>query len=241
MHSMIKVGLCGWTIGMHEYFERFPVVEVQQTFYDPPAERTLVRWRESAPEGFEFTMKAWQLITHEASSSTYRRLRTPLSAHEREGLGSFRASEGVERGWTTTLRCARLLRATAVLFQCPASFRPTEENAERMRAFFRSRERHGLRFLWEPRGPWPPALVRDLCEELELVHVVDPFVTERVTDAIYYRLHGTTGSRHVYTEDELQRLVHLVAGATDAYVMFNNIPRDGDSERFRRLLARSAG
>ncbi|HJT16927.1 MAG TPA: hypothetical protein VJ853_06050 [Thermoanaerobaculia bacterium] len=33
----IKVGLCGFTIGASAYFKTFPVVEVQQTFYDPPA------------------------------------------------------------------------------------------------------------------------------------------------------------------------------------------------------------
>lgn len=49
---------------MREYFERFSIVEVQQTFYEPPARSTLLRWRESAPQGFEFTLKAWQLITH---------------------------------------------------------------------------------------------------------------------------------------------------------------------------------
>lgn len=239
---MIKVGLCGWTIGQREYFERFPVVEVQQTFYDPPAERTLLRWREAAPEGFEFTLKAWQLITHGASSSTYRRMKRPMSAADLAGAGAFRASATVDFGWETTLRCARILDATAVLFQCPASFRPTDENVANFRKFFERTERHELRFLWEPRGThWPPALVKDLCTDFDLVHVVDPFVHETVTpDRIYYRLHGISGSRHVYTTAELHRVVELVRGHSDAYVMFNNLPRDGDSERFVRML-RSEG
>ncbi|HEX2836444.1 MAG TPA: DUF72 domain-containing protein [Thermoanaerobaculia bacterium] len=230
---MIKVGLCGWTIGQRHYFERFPVLEVQQTFYDPPAERVMLRWREAAPAGFEFTMKAWQLITHDASSRTYARMRRPL---DRNGAGSFRATEIVEHGWDVTLRCARILRATAVLFQCPRSFKPTAENLDNLRRFFANRERHGLRFLWEPRGAWPPEVVCALCTDLELVHVVDPFVDTRVTEAIYFRLHGTTGSRHVYTDAELARVAELVQGADDAYVMFNNIPRVGDAERFMKLL-----
>jgi uncharacterized protein YecE (DUF72 family) len=44
------------------------VVEVQQTFYDPPQDETLVRRRRQAPPGFEFTLKASQLVTHDASS-----------------------------------------------------------------------------------------------------------------------------------------------------------------------------
>ena len=33
----VKIGLCGFTIAIGEYPRRFPVVEVQQTFYQPPA------------------------------------------------------------------------------------------------------------------------------------------------------------------------------------------------------------
>jgi uncharacterized protein YecE (DUF72 family) len=238
--TMLKIGLCGWTIAAQEYFRRFRVLEVQQTFYDPPAERTLVRWRESAPPGFEFTLKAWQLITHEGTSSTYRRLRRPLSQRDRADAGSFRESAVVDAGWVETLRCARVLRATSVLFQCPASFRPTEENTARMRGFFRRTERHGLRFLWEPRGAWPADLVRGLCEELQLVHVVDPFVSQTVTpERIYFRLHGVGGSRHVYTDAELAHVASLVREADGAYVMFNNLPRVGDAQRFEALLERN--
>jgi GNAT superfamily N-acetyltransferase len=81
-------------------------------------------------------------------------------------------------------------------------------------------------------------LLAELCAELDLVHVVDPMQTETVTpDQTYYRLHGTTGSRHVHTDDELRRLRDLVDGRPSPYVMFNNLPRTGDAERFRALLS----
>ena len=70
----VKVGLCGFSMAMPAYPRHFPIVEVQQTFYQPPAPNTLRRWRELMPPGFEFTVKAWQLVTHAATSSTYRRL-----------------------------------------------------------------------------------------------------------------------------------------------------------------------
>jgi uncharacterized protein YecE (DUF72 family) len=237
---MIKVGLCGWTISQREYFERFPVVEVQQTFYQPPPQTTLRRWRATAPPSFEFTLKAWQLITHDSRSSTYKRLRRELTADEKEQVGSFRWTDAVRAAWKTTVECAETLRATAVLFQCPASFRPTDENFERMRVFFRETERHGLRFLWEPRGPlWKAEHVLPLCRELDLVHVVDPFVHTSVTpELIYWRLHGTTGARHIYSDAELRQVIDMLPTAGDAYVMFNNMPRDGDSERFVNMLAR---
>ncbi len=241
---MIKVGLCGFTIAMTTYSSHYPVVEVQQTFYQPPRNPTMERWRRTMPDGFEFVIKAWQLITHEATSPTYRRLREPLDAEARATAGAFRPSAIVRDALARTLDAARLLDASAVLFQCPAKFRPTSENVERMRAFFStvanpSRPR-GVRYLWEPRGPaWTEEieLGRSLARELDLTYVVDPFVDppdRRRDRPAYFRLHGIGGAYHVYTDDELARLVDLTP--RDAYVMFNNVPRASDAQRFLRLL-----
>ena len=41
----VKIGLCGFTIAIGEYPRRFPVVEVQQTFYQPPVENVMRRCR----------------------------------------------------------------------------------------------------------------------------------------------------------------------------------------------------
>ena len=61
--------------------------------------------------------------------------------------------------------------------------------------------------------------------------------TETVTpEQTYYRLHGTSGMRHVHTDAELARLSDQVRGRPDPYVMFNNLPRAGDAERFLALL-----
>jgi uncharacterized protein YecE (DUF72 family) len=123
------------------------------------------RWRAEAPSDFEFTIKAWQLITHDASSPTYRRLRTPMGEADRAGAGGFRTSAIVLRAWERTLACAAILRATAILFQCPASFRPTDDNIDRMRAFFATIKRPtGVRMLWEPRGEWPTSTSSTLGE-----------------------------------------------------------------------------
>ena len=49
----IKIGLCGFTIAMAEYLRRYPVVEVQQTFYEPSSEAVMRRWRATMPAPFE--------------------------------------------------------------------------------------------------------------------------------------------------------------------------------------------
>ena len=220
-----------------EYTSLFPVVEVQQTFYQPPQIATLARWRAESPPGFEFTLKVWQLITHEARSPTYKRLKRELSEEERAGCGSFRPSAIVSEAWEVMAACAGALAAERVLFQCPASFTPTPENLRHMRAFFTSIERHQLEFLWEPRGAWPAELVRTLCEELDLVHVVDPFAARSVTPSRpYFRLHGRgSGWRYVYEDGELEELLTMLPRRRTSYVLFNNIRMREDAARFQAL------
>jgi len=46
------------------YMERFRTVEINSTFYHLPRESTMVSWREQAPDGFVFALKASRVITH---------------------------------------------------------------------------------------------------------------------------------------------------------------------------------
>jgi uncharacterized protein YecE (DUF72 family) len=66
----IQVGCCGFAAAKAKYHKNFAVVEIQQTFYQPPQEKTAEKWRNEAPPDFEFTLKAWQLITHPPQSPT---------------------------------------------------------------------------------------------------------------------------------------------------------------------------
>lgn len=235
----VRVGLCGFTVGAAEYARRFAVVEVQQTFYDPPQRLTLERWRLRMPPPFEFTLKAWQLVTHDGALPTYRRMKRPLTREQLSQAGSFRDSETVRLGWQETLACARILAATTVVFQCPASFRPTDENVANLRRFFRDAEREGRRFAWEPRGAWPDDLVKALCGELGLIHAVDPFRQAPVTAGVAYFRIGRAGERRSYSDAGLRRLEAMAAVFETTYAMFNNMPRVGDAERFQRILAPS--
>src|SRR5690349_16133451 len=110
----VRIGLCGFTIAMKTYALHFPVVEVQNTFYDPPPDATLRKWRAITPSSHEYTIKVWQLVTHAANSPTYRRMKSPLSANQEPGF--FRDSVAVEEGWQRSLHCASVLSASAMLF-----------------------------------------------------------------------------------------------------------------------------
>jgi hypothetical protein len=76
------VGCCGWTEAQARYVTDFPTVELQTTFYQPPAIGVAKRRKTKAPADFRFCMKAWQLITHTPSSPTYRRLKSGVSSKE---------------------------------------------------------------------------------------------------------------------------------------------------------------
>lgn len=235
----IRTGSCGARMPLRTYAEMLSLVEVQQTFYQPPQIATLKRWRQEVPEDFEFTLKAWQLITHESRSPTYRRLRRKLTDDELAQTGSFRSSPIVQEAWEITRASAEALRAHCILFQCPASFQPTEENVENLQAFFSGIDRGEFKLVWEPRGGWPGELVRELCEELDLAHVVDPFKVESVTpEFIYYRLHGRTGFRYEYEDFELEELLTMIPPDSPAYVLFNNVKMREDAARFRELVRR---
>jgi uncharacterized protein YecE (DUF72 family) len=100
-------------------------------------------------------------------------------------------------------------------------------------------DRSGIVALWEPRGAWPADLVHELCTELDLVHVVDPFATESVTpDRPYYRLHGRTGYRYVYEDDELNDLLSTLPEEGPSYILFNNIAMRQDAARMLELVRR---
>lgn len=235
----ILVGCCGFALARGRYFRNFRLVEIQQSFYEPPKIETARNWRMQAPSGFRFTLKAWQLITHEPTSPTYRRLRTPIDPQGRGNYGNFRPTPEVFRAWETTRKLAAALEAELVVFQCPASFRPTAQHIQNMRTFFGSISREGIRMVWEPRGDWPPDLVARLCEELELIHCVDPFHGLPAHGQIhYFRLHGITGYGYTFTDQDLKRLLSWCRDKK-TYALFNNHSMAQDAMRFKMLLEKT--
>lgn len=237
MKSNINIGTCGFRGNKIEYSQILSCVEIQHTFYQPPQIKTLERWHTEMPDDFEFTLKAWQLITHEAKSPTYKRLKKKLTEQEKEEAGYFKPTAIVKEAWETTLACANALKAKTILFQCPASFKPYTENISNLEKFFSGIERGNLNFCWEPRGNWDDEVVKDICERHNLWHVVDPFKKRTVTpDRCYYRLHGVTGWRYKYEEGELEELVSLLPENERSYVFLNNIYMTEDALRFQQII-----
>ena len=237
---MIKMGCCGFPIGRRAYGRRFEVVEVQQTFYQPPPPERLRRVGDDLPPPFEFTVNAWQVIPHPVHSPTYRRGHITVPAGREGCYGFFRPTEEVHQGWQRTREAGQALGARVVLFQTPPSFSDEPTSWENLRNFFESIERGHLAFVWEPRGHWREDSIRGLCRELDLVHGVDPLEQPPLWgDFHYFRLHGGRGYRHVYTDEELERLWALCGEGGETYCLFNNRSMLSDAQRF--LALRSGG
>lgn len=233
----IRVGCCGWPVARGKYFQAFGLVEVQESFYNLPRLATVERWRQAAPPSFEFVLKAPQLITHEPTSPTYRRLRTRLTDSQKRNYGAFKPTREVGRAWADTLALAQALRSQIVLFQSPASFSPTPRNRANLERFFGKIERGGLAFAWEPRGEWDDAEIRVICRALDLIHCVDPFQRPSVAgEPAYFRLHGRGGYHYRYSDAELEELLAFCRGRRAVYVLFNNTEMFSDARRFLRLL-----
>ena len=234
----VGIGCCGFPVSRKSYYRRFACVEVQQTFYHPPTKETLTRWRQEAPEQFEFTVKAWQLITHTPHSPTYRRLRMEIPKGKSSHYGNFLPTDEVFQAWNSTRDAAKILGAHIVIFQSPRSFGSSQENRSNVKAFFQTIDRDALLIGWEPRG-WDETDVRMLCHDLGLFRVVDPYQERGGYGQIaYWRLHGIGGYRYRYSDENLSELLRGVHADKTHYVMFNNLSMFQDGLRFKEMWER---
>ncbi|WP_052287772.1 DUF72 domain-containing protein [Hyperthermus butylicus] len=257
MVCRVVVGCCGFPFARARYFQTYRSVEVQQTFYDPPSVDTLRRWREEAPEGFVFHVKAWQAVTHSRRSPTWRRIKRSLPGNL-DNYGLLRPTEENRWAWRVTLETAEALGAEYIVLQTPPSLGYSPENAQRIEEFlsWAVGEARGFKVGWEPRGDWhehPEELKRILCSA-RVVHIVDPFRRQPIIcdwqRETYFRLHGIGGGevnyRYRYTDQDHEKLAETIAklideyGLEKVYVMFNNVYMGQDAARFREV-ARQKG
>jgi uncharacterized protein YecE (DUF72 family) len=242
---VIWTGTCGFGRRQADVLRSLDAVEIQETFYRPVSPSRAARWRALAPPDFRFNVKASQFITHDTSSPTYRRSGRIIPPAERAGYGSFQDTPQVREGWEATRLVAEALEAQVIVFQTPASFGPTDEHRTALFRFFESIRTEAAKGI-ELRGPWAPHLVERICDELGLVHVVDPFDREPATYGLaYFRMHGSppgpTMYRYTFSDADLERLKSTCAEYDDAYAMFNNVSMHSDAIRFRDLVRSGSG
>ncbi len=110
--------------------------------------------------------------------------------------------------------------------------------------FMKSIKYKDFRIAWEPRGEWlkNPEIIRELCNEFNLIHCVDPLRERPVTRGIYYlRLHGFGKAmmyNYRFSKEELRKLKSTVESLKPkrAYVLFNNFSMYDNCLELRGLL-----
>jgi uncharacterized protein YecE (DUF72 family) len=152
----IRVGTAGWTdktliaSGWYPdgvdsaaerlayYASQYSLVEVDSTYYSPPAEKTAALWAERTPPGFTFNIKAFSLLTQHPTrpASLYKDLRSRLGEAESKKnvyVGDLDDAV-VDEVWERFLSALQPLREAgklgALLFQFPPWFPLGKRNRE---------------------------------------------------------------------------------------------------------------
>ncbi|MET7571789.1 DUF72 domain-containing protein [Streptomyces sp. NPDC005492] len=280
----ILVGTCSWTDPalvrsgwyprgqrdaekrLRYYAERFPVVEVDSTYYGLPSERNSHLWVERTPDAFTFDVKAFSLLTGHPTARSALPEGLPADPRDPEVLDEVwaRFAAGIE-----PLRHAG--RLGSVLFQFPPWLRPGERAEEflartarrtrswpvavefRHPAWWRGEQAEATRALLAGHGM--AAVGVDMNQSLpSALPPATPLTTGRLS---VVRFHGRStewgrGSkedrfRYEYSEDELAdwvpRLRALADRAEHVHVLFNNCCADAAvraAEAMTRLLGSSA-
>ncbi|MGH2653742.1 MAG: DUF72 domain-containing protein [Actinomycetota bacterium] len=186
------------------FSERFPAVEVNNTFYMLPREEVFVRWRERSADPFTFAVKASRYITH------VRRLRD--------------CREPVRRLWTSARRLGRKLGP--VLFQLPPNF---PADPDRLRSFLRLLP-GGMRAAFEFRHrSWDSDETHEALDRAGCATVLADRPGARVPALVtggwsYVRFHQGRRTSPGYPKEKLRRWAErLVANeAAETWVFFNN-------------------
>ncbi|HSL11361.1 MAG TPA: DUF72 domain-containing protein [Actinomycetota bacterium] len=119
------------------YASRFPLVEVDSTYYFPPSEKNSVLWIERTPSDFTFNIKAYSLLTGHPTKpeSLYREVKAALPADALEKRRIYRDNipdGAVEEVWERFRLALYPLHSAgklgAVLFQFPQWFTIARKN-----------------------------------------------------------------------------------------------------------------
>mgnify|MGYP006286029843 CR=1 FL=1 len=190
-----------------EYQKAFSTVEVNNSFYQLPSEKTLIHWAEKTREDFKFAMKANRYITH------MKKLNEPEEALEKM-FGRFDVISG---------------KIAVILFQLPPNWKA---NAERLKDFFGllpDDHKYTIEFRNES---WYDDEIYDVLKQQNAalcIHDIDGKLTpaELTADFTYIRLHGPNkryeGS---YSDEQLSewkdRIENFLQETNEVFCYFNN-------------------
>ena len=116
------------------YASQFPLVEVDSTYYAPPAERTVALWTDRTPDEFTFNVKAFSLLTGHPTrpEALYADLRPDTD--KRHLYPKDLPAQAYEEVWSRFLSALEPLaeagKLGAILFQFPPWFTIRKDNKQ---------------------------------------------------------------------------------------------------------------
>src|SRR6476660_4217977 len=125
------------------YASKFPIVEVDSTYYFPPSESNSVLWIERTQPEFTFNIKAYSLLTNHPTKreSLYKDLQDQAPADKKNVYREQLPNEAVDEVWQRFRDALMPLHSAgklgAVLFQFPQWFvigRPAKDYLEEVKA-----------------------------------------------------------------------------------------------------------
>lgn len=257
----VKIGTCGYGFykppkGWKETYKNklqafshdFKLVELNRTFYKLPMQKTVKRWRKEVQHDFEFTVKAWQAITHPTGSPTWKE-KDKLSKDQHKQFGYFNPGKEVIDAWESIRKRANGLQANIVVFQTPKSFDYSKEHIENMYSFFTKINHDKLKLAWEPRGNWNEhrSEIKEICNDLKLIHIVDILRRKPVSDhpTCYLRLHGLNENEYnynyEYSKKQIRRLAEKLQDLSETYdeiyCLFNNFQMFKNAHQLKKMIS----
>jgi len=229
----IHVGCSGLPVKRESYFKALNAVEILPSQEVPPKPASAARWLEEAPEEFAFSLVASRLV-----SATPEHLPPGLDGDPRN-YGGLQLTPEVRALTDKTLETALAMRAKMVVFVTTPQLRPGPRGRETLGRFFKSIDRRGLSFAWEPHGPWEEAEIAALCEELDLTRCFDPLRDEPPAGATAYaRLGPFAVMGRAFADDELEEIAEVLDGYDEAYCFFGTERDFSDAQRLLSMCNR---
>jgi len=190
------------------YSQHFKTVELNNTFYRLPREKTFINWKKRTPDGFSFAVKAHQRLTH------WKRLNINQEI------------------WSWFWSRVSLLgeKLAVILFQLPPSMK---KDADRL-AKFLEQSKTPVRFAFEFRHPsWFDKEIYKILRAFNCAMVFHdaqqwpppPFKT--TADFVYIRFHGVEATyNYEYSKNQLEnwklKIENWLRQKLDIFAYFNN-------------------